>query len=101
MKETSIYNFHTILYIPTIQKLAFHLPHLSILGNNHCGNSCREEFKRRRENQDVLCRRDYDDRVVASFSHQIKSEYYGRNISVSIELIVLDHFSAKTHTEAS
>ena len=44
--------------------------------------------------QDVLCRRDYAERVVASFANQIQSEYYGGNISVSIEGIELEHFSA-------
>ena len=32
-------------------------------------------------------------RVVASFAHQIQSEYYDGNISVSIEGISLEHFS--------
>ena len=41
----------------------------------------------------MICFRDYDYRVVASFSHQIQSEYYGVNISVSIEDISLEHFS--------
>ena len=39
------------------------------------------------------CRRDYSDRLVASFSHQIQSEYYGGNISVYIEVISLEYFS--------
>ena len=47
----------------------------------------------------MLCCRDYAERVVASFSHQIQSEYYGGNISVSIEGIPLEHFSALPHTE--
>ena len=51
-------------------------------------------FKRRELFQDVLCRRYYDERVVASFANQIKSEYYGVNRYVSIEVIALEHFSA-------
>ena len=47
----------------------------------------------------MLCRRDYSERVVASFSHQIKSEYYGGNRYVSIEDIALEHFSALQQTE--
>ena len=42
----------------------------------------------------MLCRRDYEERVVASFANQIQSEYYGRNKSMSIEGIALEHFSA-------
>ena len=43
--------------------------------------------------QDVLCHRDYAERLVASFINQIQSEYYGGNIFVSIEVIALEHFS--------
>ena len=59
----------------------------------------RKAFKRRELFQDVLCRRDYAERVVASFANQIKSEYYGGNRSVSIEGIALEHFSAAPHTD--
>ena len=38
--------------------------------------------------------RDYAERLVSSFANQIQSEYYGGNISVSIEGIALEHFSA-------
>ena len=36
MMETTISDFHTSYYIPAIQKLAFHLPHVRIHGTNHC-----------------------------------------------------------------
>ena len=59
----------------------------------------RTAFKRRELFQDILCRRDYDERVVASFANQIKSEYYGGNRSLSIEGIALEHFSAATQAD--
>ena len=34
--ETYIYYFNIMFYIPEIQKLAFHLPHVRILGTSHC-----------------------------------------------------------------
>ena len=71
MVNTTNYNFHTSLYIPDTQKFAFHVPHVQILGKNHCGNSRQDVFKRRESFKDVLCRRDYDERVVDSFAHQI------------------------------
>ena len=74
MMETKISYFHTSLYIPDIQKLAFNLPHVRILGTNHCGEMRRTAFKRRELFQDVLCRRDYVERIVTSFSHQIQPE---------------------------
>ena len=93
MMETTIPDFHTSLYIPSIQKVAFHLPHVFILGTNHCGEMQHTAFKRSESFQDVLCRCDYADRLVARFDNPIQSEYYGRNRSVSIEDIVLEHFS--------
>ena len=99
MMETTISDFHNSFYIPAIKKLAFHLPHVRILGTNHCGEMRRKAFKRRELFQDVLCRRDYAERVVASFSNQIQYEYYGGNRSVSIEVIALEHFSAATKAD--
>ena len=47
MMEITIYNYRTSFYIPEIYKLAFHIPHVQILGINHCGDSCQTVFKRR------------------------------------------------------
>ena len=62
MMETKISYFHTSFYIPAIQKLAFHLPHVRILGKNHCGEMRRTAFKRCEFFQDVICCRDYAER---------------------------------------
>ena len=94
MMETTISDFHTSFYIPAIQKFAFRLPHVRILGTNHCGEMRRTVFKRRELFQDVIYRRDYSERVVASFANKIQPEYYGGNISMSIEGISLEHLSA-------
>ena len=67
---------------------------MRLLGTNHCGELRRTAFKRRELFQDVLYRRDYAERVVASFANQIQYEYYGGNRSVSIKGITLEHFSA-------
>ena len=47
----------------------------------------------------MLFLRDYAERLVVSFLNQIQSEYYGGNISVSIEGIALEHSSALPKTE--
>ena len=73
MRETTIPDFHTSFYIPDIQKLAFHLPHVRILVTNHCGKIRRTAFKRRELFQDELCYRDYAERVVSRFANQIQS----------------------------
>ena len=85
MMETTISDFHNSLYIPAIQKLAFHLPHVRILGTNHCGEMRRTAFKRRELFQYVICLQDYAERVFANFANKIQSEYYSGNRSVSIE----------------
>ena len=59
MMETTISDFHTSFYIPAIQKLAFNLPHVRILGTNYCGEMQHTAFKQRELFQDVLCRLDY------------------------------------------
>ena len=45
MMETKISDFRTSFYIPAIQKSASHLPHVRILGINHCGEMRRTAFK--------------------------------------------------------
>ena len=55
MMEKTISDFYTIFYIPSIKKLAFHLPHVRSLGTNHCGAMRRTAFKKRELFQDVLC----------------------------------------------
>ena len=74
MMETTISGFYTSFYIPSIQNLAFRLPHVRILGKYHCGSIQHTAFKRCELCQDVLCRRDYAERVVEIFAHQIESE---------------------------
>ena len=71
--EKTIYDFHTSFYIPAIQKLAFHLPYVCIIGTNHCVAMQHTAFKQRELFQDVLCCRDYVEKVDESFSHQIQS----------------------------
>ena len=46
----------------------------------------------------MLCPHDYAERLVASFAHQIQSEYYGGNVYVSIDGISLEHFIALPRT---
>ena len=73
MTETTVSDFHTSFYITAIQKLAFHLPHVRILGTNHCGVIQHTAFKQRELSQYFLCSRDYSERVVASFDNKIQS----------------------------
>ena len=38
MMETTICDFNTSFYIPSIQRLPFYLPNVHILGTNYCGS---------------------------------------------------------------
>ena len=87
--KTSIVDLHQLFYIPAIQKLALNLIQVHIIRTHQCGNLYLEVFKYCADFHNVLCNKDYPERVAASFGHQIKSEYYGGNISVSIEGIEL------------
>ena len=71
--KPTISDRHNSFYLPALQKLDFHLPHMRILGTNYCGEMGHTAFKLCELFQDVLCHRDYDERVVASFAHQIQS----------------------------
>ena len=73
MMETKIYDFHIRFYIPSIHSFAYLLPHVRILGTNHCGEMRRTALKRRELFQYVICRHDYADRVAAIFANQICS----------------------------
>ena len=70
---TSITESHEMFYILAIQKLAFLLPHVRILGTHHCDKEHRDAFKRRYHLYDVLCHCAYEEQLVYSFSHQTKS----------------------------
>ena len=39
MMDKIFYKFHTTFYITAIQKLAFHIPYVQVLGTNHFGDS--------------------------------------------------------------
>ena len=88
----------TFIQFYTFQKwkVVFRLPHVCIIGTHHCGNTHNEDFKWRILLQDIFCCLGFGERVVTYFLHQIQSGYYDRNQSVSIEVILLEHFSATT-----
>ena len=42
LKSCRILDFHSEYYIVEIEKLNFHLPHVNIIGNNHCSGKHHE-----------------------------------------------------------
>ena len=67
MMEIIIFNSRTSFYIPEIQKLLFNIPHVQILVTNDCVESRQTSFKIRGSFEDVLCRRNFAERVAAIF----------------------------------
>ena len=61
---------------------------------HHCGKYFCEGIKFQSKQHDILCQRNYVERIVSSFSHLIKYEYYGGNWSIPNEGISLEYFSA-------
>ena len=57
------FQFSCKFFIPAIQKLEFHIPHVQIMCTNPCVDSCRTAFKLGESFQDVLCCHDYAERV--------------------------------------
>ena len=72
LPETSVTEFNEKFYIAAIQKLAFNLPHVNILGNYHCRKECHDVFIPWVSLNDVLCCHDCAERVVSSFYHKIQ-----------------------------
>ena len=71
-----------------------------ILGTHNCGKERFESFKRRIKQHGLLCWRDYSERILSRFAHQIQSEYYCGNCSVYIEGVSLDHSSASNQANS-
>jgi hypothetical protein len=70
-------------YLPSIEKLAYHLPHVIILSKNHCGAMRRlifEKFVR-----SIKTHRDYAERLLAIFDLEIQSSHFGNGRSLSME----------------
>ena len=92
LMNTSIRKFHRKFYGPAIDKLAYHYPHVILLGTQHCSKTRREAFHRRKAFKDAKAQHDYAERLIGAFFNQIHSEYYGHKRSVSMEGIALETF---------
>ena len=75
--NTSIKTFHNDHYGPSRNKLHFHLPHVTTLGTNYCGDKRCEYF----EIIEILMHLNsfhyYMERLSFQFFNQIQSENYG------------------------
>jgi hypothetical protein len=79
------------LYLPALEKYAYHVPHVQILGKNYCGELRQERF--RRNPGWVKTKRDYAERLSAKFNMEIQSDHFGNGRSLSIEGSSVEFFS--------
>eukprot|EP00957_Ditylum_brightwellii_P204674 15340369-Ditylum_brightwellii.AAC.1 len=57
---------------------------------NNVGKTRKEALERRVSKTDIKCRCGYAERFRASFAKQIQSEFYGTNVTVSMEGVSME-----------
>ena len=77
------------------------MSHVRIIGTTDCGIERCEAFKLQIKQHDVLCRRDYAERIISILAHTIQFDYYSDNQSVSIVGFLLEHLSDLNQTSSS
>ena len=92
LMECAIGTFHTEYYLPSLEKLAYHRPHVKILGKGYCGAARLAAFKRK---PSVRTRRDYAERLAASFNLEAQAEHFGNGRSLSMEGSSVETFCDK------
>ena len=90
--EETISQFHNNYYKPAIMKLAFHLPHVKLLGKHHCAAQRKAAFVQRGANMDITLRRDYAERCVERHAIELQCQHFGGNRSLSMEGMAVQHF---------
>ena len=83
LMEEPIGNFICNHYLPAMVKYSYHRPHVIILGKKHCGAMRVNAFKN--SPGSVKTRRDYAERLSATFDLEIQSEHFGNGRSLSME----------------
>ena len=74
-------DFYNNYYIPMLEKYAYHLPHVILLGKNECSKIRKESLKI----GDVETIRDYAERLSFDFDNEIMSQHFGNSLSLSME----------------
>ena len=91
LMESTIQTFHVDHYRPTINRLAFHRIHFTILEKNHCGKTRHRCLKiRHRFMKSKICH-GYSERLSYQFCKQIQYKQNINNRSLSKEGISSEH----------
>eukprot|EP00957_Ditylum_brightwellii_P081621 6209078-Ditylum_brightwellii.AAC.1 len=92
--DESVSSFHQLYYKPAIEKLAYHLPHMQIVGTKHIGSARRDAMLRCNEKKDIKVWCDFADRFVAEFATEIQSKHFRGNQILSVEDLTLAYTEA-------
>jgi len=75
--------FHEEYFKPALEALAYHWPHVTMLGKRYCSRTRKEAFFNALV--DILTRRDYAERLKTAFNGEIQSTHFGNNRDLSME----------------
>jgi len=89
MQHVPIGIFHRDYYLPALEKLAYHKPHVRILGKDCCGA---ERLAAHKRAPSVRTRRDYAERLAAAFNLEAQHEHFGNGRSLSMEGSAVETF---------
>ena len=89
--EETITSFHQNYYMPSIEKLAYHLAHVRILGSNHVGLTRKQALMRRGQKKDIKLVRDFAERLGSCFGKEFQSQHFGGSASLSMEGVAFDY----------
>ena len=60
--EETIYKFIKYYYIPEIEKIAFHLAHIQIIGKDKCGVTIKDAMKSHHPQKEIRVRKQYTEK---------------------------------------
>ena len=84
-------DFNSEYFIPEIENLAFHFPHVYILGKKHCEGKQHDIFVSQHNNFDCKRSRDYAE-ICQVLSEQVHSQYFYGCKYIYIEGVALGHY---------
>ena len=92
LHEEVIDIFHELFYIPTIEKLSFHLAHVRILASMEFWNT-RNDCYHNNALENIKLKKNYAKFFSKTTDNEIKSQHWKGNRQLSMEGIVVEYFT--------
>ena len=83
---------HDKFYIPTIEKLSFHLAHVRIIGSMECGKTINDFFHNNASKNNIKSKKYYAEKSRETNGIEIQSQHWGGNRKLSMEGIAIEYF---------